>query len=63
MQHRHHDTLTYRFPRNTLEAFGPDATTACAVERHTFRTQRAVRWVLRFSTVGLVMAFIVWGLI
>lgn len=53
MMYRHHDTLTYRHPRNTLEAFGPDATTACAVQRHTYRTAKLVQWLLRAVTLGL----------
>lgn len=63
MQHCHHDTLTYRFPRNTIDAFGTDATSACAVERHVFRTHLLVRWLLRVTVLGLVLGAVVWGLV
>ena len=59
---RKQDLLTYRHPRTTLEAFGCDASNACAVEHHMFRTQLAVRWVLRFTTMACLLG-VVWGLV
>lgn len=59
---RNQDQLTYRYARTTLEAFGCDASNACAVERHVFRTHLLVRWLLRVTTAGLVMAGVVWAL-
>ncbi len=46
----------YRFPRTLTEAFGPDASSACAVTRYRSpRTSRALLWL--FLVAGaLVLA-------
>lgn len=49
---RHHDTLTYRFPRNSIEAFGTDATSAYAGTKYRSRQHLFVKWLLRACALG-----------
>lgn len=53
-RYRHHDMLTYRHPRNTIDAFGTDATSAYAGTRYRSRQLMLVRWLLRAAAVGWV---------
>lgn len=61
MQYRHHDTLTYRFPRNTIDAFGCDKDTAYAITRYRKRQIMLATWLLRVGVVGWFTLFF-WGL-
>lgn len=55
---RHHDTLTYRFPRTTIDAFGCDAESACAVVRYRKRQIMLATWLIRIGIVGWATLFI-----
>ena len=48
----------YRFPRTMDEAFGTDATSACAIE--IYRAPRVWRWVWLFLAICAGLAL--WGL-
>jgi hypothetical protein len=57
--YRHHDTLTYRFPRTTIAAFGPDKDTACAIVRYRKRQIMLATWLIRAGIVSWVGLMIV----
>ena len=59
--HRHHDTLTYRYPRTEIEAFGCDNTSAYAITRYKKRQIMPAKWLLRVGVVGWFTLFF-WGL-
>lgn len=50
------DTLTYRFPRTLVQAFGTDAQSAVAIERHKRPlADRVADWMLAvLIAVGIV---------
>lgn len=67
-RHRHvlpiarRDALTYRHPRTLVEAFGPDARTACALEKpdDALGAARALmHWVCWLSAAAVVLAALV----
>lgn len=59
MMHRHHDTLTYRFPRTTIQAFGTDKDSACSITRYRKRQIMLASWLIRFGIVGWAALIIV----
>lgn len=58
-RYRHHDMLTYKHPRNTIEAFGTDASNAYAGVRYKNRQLMLIKWLLRCLMMGWVMLMIV----
>ena len=54
------DTLTYRFPRTLVQAFGTDARSAVAIERH--RRPLSAR-VADWMTAAALAAFILGGML
>lgn len=56
---RHHDTLTYRFPRSTHEAFGVDAESAVAIRRYRKRQIMLAKWLVKAGAIGWVGLMVV----
>lgn len=51
------DTLTYRYARTTLDAFGCDARSAVAIERHKRPlADRVADWMLACVIAGGIVA-------
>lgn len=51
------DTLTYRFPRTLVQAFGTDARSAVAIERHKRPlADRVADWMLACVIAGGIVA-------
>lgn len=56
------DPMTYRHPRTLVEAFGPDARTACAIEKHDDALGAAkalTHWVCWLSAAAVALAALV----
>lgn len=57
------DPLTYRHPRTLVEAFGPDARTACALEKPSDDALGAAKalthWLCGVSMVAVVALMVV----
>lgn len=51
------DHLTYRFPRTLVQAFGTDARSAVAIERHRRPLQQRVSTFMK--AVGMAGVFVV----
>lgn len=57
------DTLTYRYARTTLDAFGCDARSAVAIERHKRPLQQRVAdWMTACAVAGLIVVGMLYGL-
>lgn len=52
--YKHHDTLTYRFPRTTQEAFGLDPEGAVAIRRYRQRQIRLTKLIVKAGAVAWV---------
>lgn len=57
--YRHHDTLTYRFPRTTQQAFGLDATEAYAIRRYRKRQIILAKFLIRVGMVAWVVLMLI----
>ena len=51
---KQHDMLTYRWPRTVNEAFGTDATSACAITRYPGQHRAPIK----VAIIGLAVCFV-----
>lgn len=57
------DSLTYRFPRTLVQAFGTDARSAVAIERHRRPLSARVADFMKAATMaGVFVAMCLYGL-